>query len=200
VPDDPANGFSYGLGINFKQLSVDYAMTPSDAFDDVHRLSFGYSFGSGTKAKPPEPGIPEEKRPVPPGPAGPPVIAQAKPEKTVPKAVKAPAGTPKPNATAPPAPTSVLSPEELAARPASPAQPGYAVILPGFQSKEGAQGELKALELLGFQTKHAEISKDPKGGGYVITLARMKSKESADKMASSLQRMSFRANVQLVKR
>jgi cell division protein FtsN len=149
-------------------------MTPSDAFDDVHRLSFGYSFGSGPSEKKPEPKKPEE-RPVPPAPTGPPVIVQAKPEP--PKAVKAPAEAPKPTATA---------------------ASSYAIILPGFQTKEGAQGEMKALELLGFSTKHAQISRDPKRGGWVITLARLNSKVNADAMAASLMRMSFRANVELV--
>lgn len=192
TPSDPANGLSYGLGLNFRQLSVDYAMTPSDAFDDVHRLSFGYSFGSGPSEKKPEPKKPEE-RPVPPAPTGPPVIVQATP----PKAVKAPAEAPKPTATAVPAPSSAPSPEQLAARPTPPAS-SYAVVLPGFQTKEGAQGEIKALELLGFQTKHAQISRDLKRGGWVITLARLNSKGNADAMAASLMRMSFRANVELV--
>jgi cell division septation protein DedD len=109
--------------------------------------------------------------------------------------VKAPAEAPKPSATAAPAPSSALSPEELAARPAPPAS-SYAVVLPGFQTKEGAQGEIKALELLGFQTKHAQISRDPKRGGWVITLARLNSKGNADAMAASLMRMSFRALVE----
>ena len=196
TPGDPANGLSFGLGINFRQLSVDYAMTPSDAFDDVHRLSFGYSFGSGPSEKKPEPRKPEE-RPVPPAPSSPPVIVQAKPEPTAPKTVKAPAEAPKPSATAIPTP-SAPSPEELAARPSSPAPLAYAVVLPGFQTKEGAQGEMKALELLGFQTKHAQISRDPKRGGWMITFARLNSKGNADTMAASLQRMSFRASVELV--
>ena len=111
--------------------------------------------------------------------------------------MKAPAEAPKPSATAIPTP-SAPSPEELAARPSSPAPLAYAVVLPGFQTKEGAQGEMKALELLGFQTKHAQISRDPKRGGWMITFARLNSKGNADTMAASLQRMSFRASVELV--
>jgi len=208
--DDPATGLSYGLGINLKQMSLDYAMTPSNAFDDVHRLSFGYSFGSGAREKAPEPKKPEETKPAPPpAPVGPPIIAQAKPEPPAPKAVAmtAPIEPPKPSApapsepiAAPPASPSALSAEELAARPPSPAQLGYAVVLPGFQSKESAQAEVKALQLLGFRTKDAQISRDPKRGGYVITLARMKSKGNAEEMAASLQRMSFTAKVELVER
>jgi len=192
-PGDPANGLSYGLGILFRQLSVDYAMTPSDAFSDVHRLSFGYSFGSGPSEQKPEPKKPEQ-RPVPPAPAGPPVIVQAKPE--APKAVKTPAEAPKPSATVPTPPSS----EGLAAKPSSPAPQDYAIVLPGFQTKEGAQGEMKALQLLGFSTKHAQISRDPKRGGWMITLERLNSKVNADAMAASLQRMSFRANVELVEK
>jgi hypothetical protein len=202
--DDPATGLSYGLGINLKQMSVDYAMTPSDAFDDVHRLSFGYSFGSGVREKESEPKKPEETKPAPPpAPVGPPIIVQAKPDPPAPNAVKSSIEPPKPSASAPsapPAPSSVLSKEELAARPPSPANSGYAVVLPGFQSKESAQAEIRALELLGFRTKDAQISRDPKRGGYVITLARMKSKGNADEMAASLHRMSFRATVDLVER
>jgi hypothetical protein len=74
------------------------------------------------------------------------------------------------------------------------------VVLPGFSSKESAQAEIKALELLGFRTKDAKIEKDPRRGGYAITLVRMKSKGKADDMASSLQRMSFRAVVDLAQK
>jgi hypothetical protein len=76
----------------------------------------------------------------------------------------------------------------------------YAIVLPGFSSKESAQAEIKALELLGFRTKDAHIDTDPKRGGYIITLTRMKSKGKADELASSLQRMSFRAMVDLAQK
>ena len=73
--NDPATGMSFGLGFNFQQLNVDYAMTPSNDFDDVHRLSFGYSFGRGAVREEQEPKKkPEEKKPAAPagsqGPAG----------------------------------------------------------------------------------------------------------------------------------
>jgi cell division septation protein DedD len=75
----------------------------------------------------------------------------------------------------------------------------YAVVLPGYQSKDGAQSELKALQLLGFRIKDAAIVAQEKGG-YAIRLAQMKSKGSADDMVESLSRMSFRASVQTVQR
>ncbi len=221
--DDPGNGMSYGMGIHFRQLNVDYAMTPSDAFDDVHRLSFGYSFGSGaTTEKAPKPKKPEETKPAPPpAPTGPPIIAQAKPAPSAPKQVQAKRPETKPEAHAPKAPApSAVAP--AAAPPASmatvtpaappPAPPAetskpapavaseYLVVLPWFQSKETAEAEVKALELLGFKTKNARISKDPKRGGYVITLERMKSKESASELAAALSRMSFRATVDVAQK
>ena len=79
---------------------------------------------------------------------------------------------------------------------AKPVPTEYMVLLAGFQSKESAEAEVKALQLLGFRTKDAQIEKDPKRGGYRITLARMKSKGNADEMAGELQRMSFRATVE----
>jgi cell division septation protein DedD len=72
--------------------------------------------------------------------------------------------------------------------------------MPGYQSQESAQAELKALQLLGFRTKDAEITKDPKGTGYVIVLSTMKSKNSAQDMVENLSRMSFRATVEVVQR
>jgi uncharacterized protein UPF0164 len=216
--DDPANGMSYGLGINFRQLNVDYAMTPSNDFADVHRLSFGYSFGSGPteKAPKPKPKKPQEKKPAPPAPTGPPVIAKAEPKPVPPPApVKAAEETPKVVAASPiappaPNPEANIPMSQASPQPApAPAPPPVAqnetpsefvVVLPGFSSKESAQAEIKALELLGFRTKDAHIEKDPKRGGYAITLQRMKSKGKADDLASSLQRMSFRAVVDLAQK
>ena len=209
--DDPGNGMSYGLGINFRQMNVDYAMTPDNDFADVHRLSFGYSFGSGGAEKEPKPKKkPEEKKPAPPAPTGPPVIAQAEPRQAAPKPVKAteveqksvaPAQpAPSPVALAAPAPTP--APVPTPTPPAAAAAPltEFLVVLPGFSSKETAQAEIRALDLLGFRTKDAHIEKDAKRGGYLITLTRMKSKGKADEMASSLQRMSFRAIVDLAQK
>lgn len=192
--DDPATGLSFGLGLHFKQLSVDYAMTPSNEFDNVQRLSFGYSFGSGPGEQEVEPKKPEPTKPAPPpppAPTGPPVIAAAKP---------APAPVPTAPSAAPPA---------VASAPAAPAAgttasarkiTEYAVVLPGYQSKESAQAEMKALELLGFRIKDAQVIQDTERGGYVIVLSRMKSKGSAEGLVSDLTKMSFRANVEVVQR
>jgi hypothetical protein len=197
---DPATGLSYGLGLHFSQLQVDYAMTPSNDFDDVHRLSFGYSFGSGGEERKPAKPKPQPKEPPPPpAPTGPPVIA----------ATKAPAPAtpaPSPSAAAPEAAPSNRA-QAIAPVPApQPAPPAakppltaYAVTLPGYHSRESAKAELRALELLGFRVKDAEIAPDPMGG-YLVRLARMKSKASAEDMAAALLRMSFRAVVELVNR
>jgi hypothetical protein len=216
---DPADGFSYGIGIQFKQLNLDYAMTPDDGFDDVHRLSFGYSFGSGGGMQPEEPKPEEPKQPEPEAPKGPAVIAQADPP------------APSKKAPAPTASTSVKSsapatqaapkveeapkasqeaPAEKAAAPAAvtakteaapaPTVTEYLVVLPGYPSKDSAEAEMKALELLGFKTKNAQIVKDPKRSGWKIAFSRLKSKGSAEDMASDLQRMSFRALVEVTQR
>lgn len=213
--NDPATGMSFGLGFNFQQLNVDYAMTPSNDFDDVHRLSFGYSFGRGAVREEQEPKKkPEEKKPQPPpAPKGPPVSAKAEPPAAAPKPAPKPtmtaqttAAAPAPAAPAPVAPApaiaGTLTEAEMAPPPAEkpeaakPVPTEYMVLLAGFQSKESAEAEVKALQLLGFRTKDAHIEKDPKRGGYRITLARMKSKGNADEMAGELQRMSFRATVE----
>ena len=94
----------------------------------------------------------------------------------------------------------VKAPEKVE-KPAKQGKPvtELAVLLPGYQSKDGAQSELKALQLLGFRVKDATIVSND-NGSYSIRLAQMKSKASADEMASSLARMSFRAVVQTVQR
>jgi len=212
--NDPSTGLSYGLGLHAKQLSVDYAMTPSDEFDNVHRLGFGYTFGGGADETETKPEPPKKQTPLPPPPPkGPTTVASApQPKKNVKPAEPVHVlAEPKTESAAPPAasaapaaaePTVALSKSEAVvvkeARPEK-TTTEYAVLLPGYQSKEGAQGELKALQLLGFRTKDATIEADAKGG-YAIRLARMKSKESADDMVSSLARMSFRATVQTVQR
>jgi hypothetical protein len=218
TPEDPANGLSYGLGLHFHQLEVDYAMTPSDAFDNVHRLSFGYSFGSGTEEKKPEKPKPEVQPPPPPAQPGPKVIASnatpkapktssaegtAQASAQTPKAV---AATPAPKpagetvAQAAPKPAESVAqaapPEPAPSKPAKAKDLEYVVILPGYWSKESAQAELKALSLLGFRIKDAQIEKAA-GSGYQVRLARTRSKSNADDMAASLSRMSFRANVEV---
>ena len=200
--NDPGNGMSYGLGINLRQMTIDYAMTPDNDFADVHRLSFGYSFGSGGAEKEPKPKKkPEEKKPAPPTPTGPPVIAQVSPKLDVPKPVKATEATPKSVTPVRPAPSPIaLAPAAPQASAPAEALSDFVIVLPGFSSKETAQAEIKALDLLGFRTKDARIEKDPRRGGYQITLTRMKSKGKADEMASSLQRMSFRAIVDLAQK
>lgn len=216
TPEDPANGLSYGLGIHFHQLELDYAMTPSEDFDDVHRLSFGYSFGSGSEEKKPEkPKPPVEPPAPPPSQPGPKVIATAdpspvppnaaaKPSKSAPAAPKAATPKPEPVAAAPApqaARVTVAAPvSEPAAKPAAKPAPKsrdleYSVVLPGYWTKESAQAELKALELLGFRVKDAQIEK--LNTAWQVRLARLKSKSNAEDMAESLSRMSFRASVEV---
>ena len=207
---DPANGLSYGLGLHYNQIQMDYALTPSNDFDNVHRLSFGYSFGSGGEERKPEKPKPEPKKktpPPPPAPTGPPVIASNK----TPKVDKPPAAATQvvaqaPVAQVPAAKQAAVAPPPVAQqaaevpkveapKPAEPAKPiGYDVVLPGYSSRESAMAELKALELLGFKVKDAQIAQRPEGG-YQVRLARTKSKSNAEDMAASLSRLSFRAIV-----
>jgi len=214
--ENPQTGFSYGLGFQFKQLNLDYAMTPNEDFDNIHRLSFGYSFGTGAPEKEPKQPKKEEPKeePAPEAPKGPRVIAEATPEapKPAPKAAApkpaaqtetAKPAAPKvtPTAAVTTAATSETKAEEPAAVPAPKAVPvQYAVVMPGYPSKDSAEAEMKALELLGFRTKDAQIVKDPKRGGFMITFTRMKSKGSAEEVASNLQRMSFRALVEVAQK
>ncbi len=207
---DPSTGISFGVGLHVKQLSLDYAMTPSSVFDDVHRLSFGYSFGGGGEARPPEPKKPEEQPAPPPPPTGPKVIARATPPKGAPAAAQAAPSTtaqaaaPK-AAPAQAAPTQVAvttgpvqgpmpAPDAAAAQPAPPKNVQYDVVLGAFQSEDGAQSELKALEILGFSVKDARITQLP-GGGYRLSVARFGSKKSADDLAATLTKMSFQPRV-----
>jgi len=211
--DDPATGLSYGLGLHFHQLELDYAMTPSDQFDNVHRLSFGYSFGAGSEEQKPEKPKPvKETPPPPPAPTGPRVIASAKPEggnaagsatkQTAAPKTSAPIPAPVVVAQAPPVVAAPPPTQEPAPKPAKEPKAhevAYEVILPGYWSKESAQAELKALDLLGFKIKDAVVEKAG-GNGYQVRLARMKSKPNADDMAASLSRMSFRAIVEVADR
>ncbi|HEX7079192.1 MAG TPA: hypothetical protein VF363_12285, partial [Candidatus Eisenbacteria bacterium] len=204
---DPATGLSYGLGLHFHQLQLDYAMTPSNAFDDVHRLSFGYSFGGGPEEQKPETPKPE-KKPLPPPPAaptGPPVIASsgksAPPKKVEPATTVAQAPAAKTAAAVTPPAVQAPTPAPAPAAPKMAVAPvsQYDVVLPGYSSRETADAEIKALELLGFSTKDAKITQDS-SGAYMVRLASMKSKARADEMAASLARMSFRAVVEVAQR
>src|SRR5207244_13250881 len=104
--NDPGNGMSYGLGINLRQMTIDYAMTPDNDFADVHRLSFGYSFGSGGAEKEPKPQKkPEEKKPAPPTPTGPPDIPPVTPKLDLPTPVNAMQAPPKSGTPLRPAPS-----------------------------------------------------------------------------------------------
>ncbi|HWN83252.1 MAG TPA: hypothetical protein VNM87_14240, partial [Candidatus Udaeobacter sp.] len=155
-----------------------------------------------------------KEEPAPEAPKGPRVIAEATPEapKPAPKAAApkpaaqtetAKPAAPKvtPTAAVTTAATSETKAEEPAAVPAPKAVPvQYAVVMPGYPSKDSAEAEMKALELLGFRTKDAQIVKDPKRGGFMITFTRMKSKGSAEEVASNLQRMSFRALVEVAQK
>ena len=208
---DPATGLSYGLGLHVKQMSVDYAMTPSDGFDNVHRFALGYSFGSGAEESEVKPAPPKKEKPLPPPPpTGPTSIASTSKPKREPKPaepVRVLAETPelalaKP-VVAPAAETTKSEPVAVAVvvAPAKPVKQvtEFAIVLPGYQSMDGAQSELKALQLGGFRVKDATIVSND-SGSYSIRLAQMKSKASAEEMASSLARMSFRAVVQTVQR
>jgi hypothetical protein len=220
--EDPANGLSYGLGLHFHQLELDYAMTPSDQFDDVHRLSFGYSFGSGSEEKKPEkPEAPKPEEPPPPPQPGPKVIASApaappvrtSASGTPASASKAPAPVPSKSAPTqtvaqaapkPAAASAAPASETVAAAAPAPSKPAkreveYSVVLPGYWTKESAQAELKALELLGFRIKDAQIEKSS-GTSYQVRLTRTRSRSNADDMAASLSRMSFRASVEVAER
>lgn len=211
VGNDPATGLSFGVGFNLSQLSLDYALTPSSQFDDVHRVSLGYSFGSGAREPDAPPARREEKKPAPPPPApvGPPVIAAVKSAQVkTPKVVLGPPAAPSkaappavavaPPAAAAKAPAPVPVPKSSASGSAAPTE--FAVVLPGYHTKESAQAEIQALELLGFSAKHAQIVANPKGSGFFITLVRMKSKGKADDLVASLSKMSFRAIVEVVVR
>jgi hypothetical protein len=195
--DDPATGLSYGLGIHFHQLELDYALTPSDQFDDVHRLSFGYSFGASSDERKPE--TPKRTPPAPPAPAPPRVIASAAPA-APPASVK-----PAPAVAAPPVASSKPNLGEPAMEAPAPAKPAkqrpaeYEVVLPGYSTDSSAQAELKALGLLGFRVKDAIVERTPQKG-YRIRLARVRTRNNADDMAASLARMSFRAVVEVVQR
>jgi hypothetical protein len=224
---DPSNGLSYGIGLHYSQLQVDYALTPSNDFDNVHRLSFGYSFGSGGEERKPEQPKPAPKKktpPPPPAPTGPAVIAAAKAPKTDAHASSKPATqavTQTPAQQVAPAPAKpvtqtpaqpviaqaptqppvakaaapvVLQTQEAPKAPEPPKPIGYDVVLPGYASRSSADAELKALELLGFRVKDAQIVQGADGTIQVM-LTRMKSKSSANDMAASLSRMSFRATV-----
>jgi hypothetical protein len=206
---DPATGLSYGLGLRLKQLSMDYAMTPSDGFDNVHRIALGYSFGNGAEESTTKPAPPKKEKPLPPPPPKEPttVASSTKATKAANKAAASapPTAAPAPKAVAvAPTPTSapdVASPQKQTITEAKPAKTvtEFAVLLPGYQSKESAQSEIKALQLLGFRTKDATIVANS-GSGYSIRLVQMKSKSSAQEMVSDLSRMSFRAEVQTVQR
>lgn len=249
--NDPVTGLSYGLGLHFGPASLDYAMTPSDDFDNVQRFAFGYSFGGGAEEAPAKPEAPKKQKPLPPAPPkNPTTVATAPKPKATPKAAppvsvladpKALASAPEATVTTPdtrsapetaapstnstpaeptPSPAPVVianapekspeksvektpekAPEKSAPKESKPAKVivEHAVLLLGYSSMESAQSEMKALQLLGFRTKDATIVADPKGG-YVIRLAQMKSKDSAEGMVSDLARMSFRAVVQTVQR
>jgi hypothetical protein len=198
---DPQNGLSFGVGLRWKALTVDYAMTPDNAFDNVQRLSFGYSFAGGAeKAPEPEKKPREEKPEPPPPPKGPKVIASAKPT-SPPSAAAAPAPTaPARESAAKPSPTPS---HEVAKAPTQSKSSSkgslYDVVLGTYQSETSARSELKALEILGFSVKDAKIT-PLEGGGYRLSLARFGSRSSANNLAASLSKMSFQPRVEVVQR
>jgi len=211
--DDPATGFSFGLGTHVGPMNLDYAMTPSNGFADIHRFSLGYTFG-GMDAKPePEPRHPRQP-PVKPATKTPPVIATITdtpkatpqppvsqpvapqpaaeaPKKDAPSAAStqvassaaAPSSTPPPEATPAPAPEKEL----------------YEVVLGRYQTEQSAESELKALRILGFAVKDAIITLVP-GKGYRLSLVRYASRRAADQFAASLIKMSFTPRVEVTSR
>ncbi len=211
---DPSTGISFGIGLHVKQLSLDYAMTPSSVFDDVQRLSFGYSFGGGGEERPPEPKKPEEKPAPPPPPTGPKVIARATPPKSAPATTQASQSTAQASAAkAAPAPAApaqavvatgpvqgpMLPTDAPAPSPAPSKSLQYDVVLGAFQTEDGARSELKALEILGFSVKDARIAALP-GGGYRLSVARFGSRKSADDLAATLTKMSFQPRVEVAQK
>jgi hypothetical protein len=184
--DDPSTGLSFGLGAHYGPINLDYAMTPDNGFSDIHRLSFGYTFGSEAR---PEPRAEPKKQPArPPTPKGPPVIASSPAtKKAAPAPVTAVAEAPKASA----APTP--------AAPKSKGSDQYEVVLGSYQSESSAQSELKALRILGFSLKDATVTLIP-GAGYQISLARLNSRKSADELAASLVALSFTPRVEVAHR
>lgn len=183
--DDPSTGLSFGLGAHYGPVNLDYAMTPDNGFSDIHRLSFGYTFG-GTEPKP-EPKRPEPKREPakPAAPKQPPVIASA-PE--------GPKTAPAPRAT-----TTVANAAPAPSRKAEATTGQYEVVLGNYQSETSAQSELKALRILGFSVKDATILFTP-GSGYRLSLVRFNSKKSANDLAASLVALSFAPTVEVTSR
>ena len=214
---DPQNGLSFGVGLRWKAVTVDYAMTPDNAFDNVQRLSFGYSFGGGAEKAPEPEEKPREQKPEPPPPpTGPKVIASAKPSKppvaaaTAAPAAREPAAKPAPTPPVTPAPSPAPKVVAQAPTPQAVAQPAaqpkpsskgvlFDVVLGVYQSEASAQSELKALDILGFSVKDSKIT-PLDGGGYRLSLARFGSKKSADDLASSLSKMSFQPRIETVQR
>ncbi|HXF59940.1 MAG TPA: PorV/PorQ family protein [Candidatus Saccharimonadales bacterium] len=204
--DDPSTGFSFGLGAHYGPVNLDYAMTPDNGFADIHRLSFGYTFG-GTDQRPEKP-EPKKEPAQPAKPKGPPVIVSAPPPKKaaepeIKAEVKAePKPEPKPAvavAQAPaPAPAKPEPKPEPKAEPKESGPEQYEVVLGSYQSETSAQAELKALRILGFQLKDAVVT--PFGSGYRLSLARLNSKGKADALAASLVALSFAPRVEVARR
>lgn len=197
-PDDPGTGLSFGLGAHYGPINLDYAMTPDNGFADIHRLSFGYTFG-GAEAKPES--KPEPKKPpvTPPATKQPPVIV------TAPAAPDAGAkSSPPPKTVVATAPSAGTSEPKTSAAPAPPPAPKpmpnqYEVVLGNYQSEASAQSELKALQILGFSVKNATVAFVP-GAGYRLALARLNSRKSADELAASLAALSFTPHVEIARR
>ena len=189
--DDPSTGFSFGLGAHYGPINLDYAMTPDNGFADVHRLSFGYTFGGGEE-KPETKKSEPKKEPVrPPTPKRPPVIASAAP---------APAPAPKkPTEQPKPAPAAVAQAPKPAPAPAPKGTDQYEVVLGSYQTETAAQSELKALRILGFSLKDAVVTQVP-GSGYRLSLVRTNTRKSADELAASLVALSFAPRVEVAHR
>ena len=210
--DDPATGYSFGLGTHVGPMNLDYAMTPSNGFADIHRFSLGYTFG-GTDVRPePEPRHPRQ-RPVKPATKTPPAIAaittsapepapapkaapQPPAQPAAPKQIASSAPAPAPPPASPPAATPAPEP---APAPKAPEKEYYEVVLGSYQTEQSAQSELKALQILGFAVKDAVITIVP-GKGYRLSLARYENRKPADQFAAALIKMSFTPRVEVTSR
>jgi hypothetical protein len=189
VKDDPSTGFSFGLGAHVGPLNLDYAMTPSNGFSDIHRMSFGYTFGSSGSKEPRR----QPATPATPAPKGPPVIVSAPAPRTP---TPVPNSAPEPRIAATPAAPQAT---KQAVAPRQGAPDAYEVVLGNYQSETSAQSELKAIRILGFSLKDAVIQFVP-GTGYRLSLVRYNSRKPADELAASLNRLSFTPRVELARR
>jgi hypothetical protein len=196
---DPATGLSYGLGLHFGAFAVDYAMTPSDQFDNVQRVAFGYSFGGGEEEKPAKPESPKKEKPLPPQPPKHPTTVAAAPK---PKAKPAePVSVLADSKTLAAAPATPI-PTTLEVRPSSEAAPSPtprvsedASSAPALASKGTSNGSAEAAPIPappadGRSAKEAKPAKVTVE--HAVVLLGYSSNESAQAEMKALQLLGFR--------